>query len=130
MPTVVADEHTVLLAFLCSDETVTIITFARCSTHMFGPPNDESFGAHPLAKRGLRHYTAAEVHNSSWLDARIAMNRVHRQHSDALFAHLRHFIFPFHDSTFECLAADFSVTPFAGSMADAVSHMASLLTGS
>ena len=134
MPAVVADEHRVLLAYHCSDsdsdESIAIISFTRCSLHMFGPPNDESFGGHPLAQRGLRHYTAAEVHDSSWLKLRIAMNRVHRQHSDALFSHLRHFIFPFHDSTFECLAADFSVTMFTGSMTDAIARMAAILANS
>src|SRR5512134_3046796 len=94
---------------------------------MFGPPNDEAFGGHPLAKRGLRPYSAAEVHKSSWLKLRIKMNSVHHRHSDALFAGLRHFIIAFHDSTFECLARAFTVSMFRGSINNAVAHMASML---
>jgi hypothetical protein len=97
---------------------------------MFGPPNDEAFGGHPLARRGLRPYSISEVRNSSWLELRIKMNRVHHRHSDSLFSDLRHFIFAFHDSTFECLAHDFTVSVFRGSMNAAVANMASMLAGS
>ena len=141
MPFVIADEHHVLLAYLTSqpapnrDGTVTntesvvaIVTFARPSLHMFGPPNDEAYGGHPLAKHGLRAHSASEVHSSSWRQRRIEMNRVHYRHSDAIYDGLRHFIFAFHDSTFECLAHDFDVALFSGSMQRAVAHMASLAT--
>ncbi len=146
MPVVLADEHRVLLAYLVSehasnwdgtyvnvvspdtDGTIAIVTFSRCSIHMFGPPNDEAFGGHPLAKRGLRPYSVSEIHNSSWRKLRIKMNRVHSRHSDAMFSDLRHFIFAFHDSTFECLATSFTVSMFRGSINDAVTHMAGMLT--
>lgn len=35
------------------------------------------------------------------------MNRVHRAHKKELFDGLRHFIFGFHDSTFEIVGEDF-----------------------
>ena len=144
MPIVLADEFHVLVAYLTSqpdpnwdgsyvnvvtndtESVVAIVNFVRPSLHMFGPPNDEAFGGHPLAKLGLRPYSANEIHNSSWLQRRIAMNRVHRQHSDAMFDDLRHFIFAFHDSTFECLAHEFDISLFRGSMHGAVAHMATL----
>ena len=144
LPVVLSDEHHLLLAYLTSqpdpdwdgtyvnvvtndtESVVAIVTFARTSLHMFGPPNDEAFGGHPLAKQGLRPYSANEIHNSTWLERRVAMNRVHHHHSDSMFEDLRHFIFAFHDSTFECLARDFDVSLFRGSMRDALAHMASL----
>ncbi len=148
LPVVVADEHRVLLAYLVSEPdpnwdgsyvnvvsadtagAVAIVSFARCSLHMFGPPNDESFGGHPLAKRGLVPYSVSEIHYSSWLKLRIKMNRVHSRHSDSMFSDLRHFIFAFHDSTFECLATDFTVSMFRGSINDAMAHMVSMLAES
>lgn len=34
---------------------------------------------------------------------------VHEYHRDGWHARLRHFIYTFHDETFECIAADFVV---------------------
>lgn len=146
LPVVLADEYRVLLAYCVAepdpnwagtdvnvvspetDATVAIVTFHRALLHMFGPPNDEAFDSHPLAERGLRPYCAAEVHHSSWLNLFIQMNRVHPHHTDAMFDSVRHFIFAFHDSAFECLAYDFSVSLFHGSMVAATAQMASMLT--
>ncbi len=145
LPVVLANEHCVLLAYLVSepdlnwdgtyvnevlpdtDGAVAFVKFTRPSVHMFGPPNDEAFSGHPLARRGLQPYSAFEVHNSSWLKMRIKMNRVHHRHSDSLFTGLRHFIFTFHDSTFECLARAFTVAMFNGSLNKAITQMASML---
>jgi len=144
MPVVIADEHHVLLAYLTSqpdpnwdgsyvnvvtndtDSVVAIISFNGPSLHMFGPPNDEAFGGHSLAKCGLRPYSANEIHNSSWRQRMIAMNRVHHRHSDSMFDAVRHFIFAFHDSTFECLADGYEVSLFRGSMRAVTAHMATL----
>ncbi len=144
LPVVLADELRVLLAYRVSEPdsnwdgtyvnvvspdtegTVAIVTFEHASLHMFGPPNDEAFSGHPLAKRGLRPYSANEIHNSSWVQLRIKMNCVHPRH-DSMFVGLRHFIFAFHDSTFECLARNLSVKVFRGSIAAATAHMATML---
>jgi len=67
-------------------------------------PNDEALNAHPLYGRGLRDYEFAEVENSLWMAELEQANRVHPDHSPRSFADLRHFILPFHDSTFECVA--------------------------
>ena len=52
---------------------------------MFGPPNDEAFDGHPLARRGLRPYGAFEVTHSSWIRQLEQMNSVHPHHSPPLF---------------------------------------------
>ena len=80
------------------------IGFDHAYAHMFGPPNDEAFEGHPLASRGLSPYSAWEVLHSSWIRGLDRMNSVHRRHDSSLFSDLRHFIFAFHDSTFECVA--------------------------
>jgi hypothetical protein len=147
MPTILAAEHLLCLAYLVSEPdpnwdgtyvnvvsnatvgNVAIIEFQRPSLHMFGPPNDEAFSGHPLAKRGLRPYAASEILESSWLEHRIAMNRVHPYHSDEMFANLRHFVIAFHDSTFECLAKELTVTTMRGSIIDAITALTPKLKG-
>lgn len=144
LPTVLADENRVMLAYLVHrhdpawDGTyvtvvgadadgmeIAIVDFAHPLLHMFGPPNNEAFQGHPLANRGLRPYSAAEVIESSWLRAVERMNAVHPNHDPARFmANRRHFIFAFHDSTFECIAEGFAITRFQGSMSGAVQKMA------
>ena len=83
---------------------IALVTFKGGSAVYSGGPNDEALQGHPLWVRGLRSYTAYEVLNSAWREALREMNRVHDRHSDARFDRLRHFIWTFHDTTFECLA--------------------------
>lgn len=107
---------------------IAIVDFASPLQHMFGPPNDEAFQGHPLMDRGLRPYSAAEVIESSWLRAAERMNAVHPSHDTSQFmADRRHFIFAFHDSTFECIAEGYAITSFQGSMGGAVKQMAASL---
>src|SRR5262245_18640553 len=84
-PIIVGDEHRVVLAYYLEDddtdpdwngetvrvvgpddasEPLAIVRFAFCHAHMWGPPNDEAFGGHPLTSRGLHPYGAFEVRKS------------------------------------------------------------------
>jgi hypothetical protein len=69
---------------------------------------------HPLASRGLQAYSAFEVRNSSWIRQLERMNSVHPQHNPARYSMLHHYVFAFHDSTFECVARDFSLSLHTG----------------
>src|SRR5215831_2107088 len=91
------------------DEPFAIVRFTGCRAHMFGPPNDEAFAGHPLAGRGLRPYGVFEVDDSSWIRRLERMNSVHPSHRPERFWKLRHLIFTFHDSTFECVCDGFDV---------------------
>ena len=95
---------------------------------MFGPPNDETFSGHPLADRGLHPYAVFEVRDSSWIRKLERMNSVHHRHNRERFLEgLRHFVFAFHDSTFECVAHGFEVEVFRGSSRRA-NYMAGILS--
>lgn len=100
-----------------SGEPVGLVTFTHIYAHFFGPPNDEAFSGHPLASRGLRPYSVSEIQDSSWIRKLERMNSVHPYHRSERFADLRHFIFAFHDTTFECIAQDFSASVRDGSVA-------------
>lgn len=87
-----------------AEEPVAIVQFELPRATYLGAPNDEAFEGHPLASRGLRPYAAYEVRDSSWVRTLERMNSVHPSHSPAPFRSLRHYVFAFHDSTFECVA--------------------------
>jgi hypothetical protein len=146
LPAVVAAEGRLLLAYLLettdpawdgrtvhvvhptsADELVALVEFMRPKAHLFGPPNDEAFTGHPLAARGLHPYGAFEVRHSSWLRRLERMNAVHPRHQPAAYARLHHFVFAFHDSTFECIAERFTFEVRGGSIAAAVEEMAGRL---
>lgn len=147
LPAVLAAEDRLLLAYLVeavdsawdgqtirvvgptsTDELVALVTFTSPGAHLFGPPNDEAFDGHPLAGRGLHPYGAFEVRESSWVRCLERMNSVHPNHDPAEYARLRHFVFAFHDSTFECIAEDFTFEVRGGSLASAVRELSGRLT--
>lgn len=146
LPAVVADDHHVFLAYLVEareqnwdgltvtvvgsgspDQIVALVTFVRAHAHQFGPPNDEAFAGHPLAARGLHPYGVFEVLESSWVRRLVRMNAVHPHHRRSVFDRLRHFVFAFHDSTFECVAENFQVEVRGGSLASAVVELSGRL---
>jgi hypothetical protein len=106
------------------DEPVAIIVFRDCYAQMFGPPNDEAFSGHPLFGRGLRPYGAYEVEDSSWLRCLERMNAVQPGHSRSRFVdEKKHFVFAFHDSTFECIAKDLDIEIQRGSVDSIIRRM-------
>jgi hypothetical protein len=146
IPFLISDEGRVILAYYLEDtepewdgrtirvvgpaqasEPFAIVRFARCYAHMFGPPNDEAFAGHPLASRGVHPYAAFEVRHSSWIRRLERMNAVHPHHRAEKFSDFRHFIFAFHDTTFECASEGFEVTIGHGSIKTAIPEMLKLL---
>jgi hypothetical protein len=109
------------------EEAVVLLEFSACYAHLFGPPNDEAFSGHPLASRGLEPYCFAEVRHSSWIASLEQMNSVHPYHRAEQFRDYRHFVLPFHDSTFECIAESVEVHLHRGSVLSAISAAAVLL---
>lgn len=79
-----------------------IIEIVGCSITKFGYPNDEALPGHPLYSRGLSYYGVFEVLGSSWIEQKTVQNRVRFPKTPD--STKRHFIFSFHDSTFECIA--------------------------
>lgn len=84
---------------------------------MMDAPNEEAIAGHPRADRGLEAFSAFEVKNSSWIRQLERMNSVRPYHDRVrFFESKRHFIFAFHDSTFECIANGFDVSMLSGSI--------------
>jgi hypothetical protein len=98
------------------DEPCALVRFVRPIARMFGPPNDEAFSGHPLAKRGLNPYSVFEISDSSWRRTLERMNSVHPYHRPEVYARYKHFIFAFHDTVFECIAEGFEFSIHRGSV--------------
>ena len=146
LPIVLSDEHKILLAYIVQDtpsdwdgsyvriidpstsgEPLALVEFTFYWSFMFGAPNDEAFHGHPLANRGLHPYGAFQIENSSWIRQLEKMNSVHPYHNPGRFEKLRHYIFAFHDSTFECVAEGFTVSGHEGSLESILPIMQSRL---
>jgi hypothetical protein len=146
-PALVGDEHRLFLVYLVHQvdpgwdgtsirivgpttegEGVAVIEFKNPYAQMFGPPNDEAFEGHPLAERGLLPYRAFTVESSSWVRRLERMNAVHPQHRRETFDALVHYVFAFHDSTFECVAESYRATVRVGSVRDVVASLEASLS--
>ena len=124
IPRLIADDHHACLSYRVSDpnwiaearhnqglklpgagpSNCVAFVYLRADALMYGFPNDEAMGGHPLAKRGYDGYAVYEVLNSSWIRS---LDRIEREGYSGkpilLFGRASHFIFGFHDSTFECV---------------------------
>lgn len=138
LPAVIATEDQTFLAYhisnvpddwdganprCCSSSTevlVATVTFNLSLAHFFGPPNDEVFDGHPLSGRGVRPYGIYMIENSSWLRTLERMNSAHPRHRPENFRDYKHYIFSFHDSTFECVAKSYEFDVTKASLACAL----------
>ena len=114
-PFIVASDRRVILAYPIAeadferfgpfdpdDDPFCTVLFPDCVFHRLGPPGDNDLEIHPLASQGLLGHSVHEVVNSS-LAAEIA------ELVSAAGLAPRHFVVTFQDSTFECVASDFTV---------------------
>lgn len=85
-----------------------LVEFPGCLCTRFGYPNDEAFPGHPLFAKVQALYPPwtgiYQVLNSSWIRQVEQQNR--KIFPNSSLWSVRHFIFGFHDSTFECIADD------------------------
>jgi hypothetical protein len=147
LPIVLSDESTIVVGYIIQDssrawngtalrtldthrpgESQALVEFELYQSYMFGAPNDEAFSSHPLAARGLHPYAAFRIDDSSWVRQLERMNSVHPNHNPNKFQELKHFVFAFHDSTFECVAKDFRISEYEGTLESLLPIMLSRLT--
>ena len=136
MPHLMVNDNRALLAFLLSEpdpgwdgsyvtvkspgdeqpEPLGLVEFDFCISAKLGAPNDEVFEGHPLNGKGLEAYGAQRVVNSQWLKELEKINSVHRMYRPESWRDRTHFVFWFHDSTFECVARSYKVETHRTSM--------------
>lgn len=110
-----------------TDLPVGVIEFDGVYEIRFGGLNDEALSGHPLYGRGLEHYAAHTVVNSSWVTESERRNAVHPRHRGGWHQRLTHYILSFHDDTLECLATDLRARRVAGTFARAVEEVSQRL---
>jgi len=81
-----------------------LVEIIYCFASTFGAPGDEDLERDPLYSKGLGAYGVYEIVNSSW-------KRALCEHGGLYFPGTpsptqRHFVFTFHDSTFQCIASN------------------------
>jgi hypothetical protein len=86
-----------------------IVEFKGCVSAKMGAPNDEVIEGHPLHGKGLAAYRAWRVVNSPWIQELQRINSVHPKYRPERWTSLSHYLFGFHDCTFECVASSFAV---------------------
>jgi len=136
MPHLMVNDNRALLAFLLRDpapawdgsyvtikdpsndqpESLGLVEFEHCTSAKLGAPNDEVFAGHPLKGKGIEAYGAQRVVNSRWLKEIEKINSVHPMYQPDVWRDQNHFIFWFHDSTFECIAKSYKVETYRTSM--------------
>jgi hypothetical protein len=110
-----------------SPDPVALVQFKGYTSFRFGDPNDEVLNGHRLWGRGLEPYSTQVVRNSRWLAEIEATNSVHRGYNPQSWRNITHYIFWFHDSTFECLAGPYTVevlnAPFPAALKSAAERL-------
>jgi hypothetical protein len=110
-------------------EPLAVAQFHRCVSAKLGDPNDEVLHGHPLADKGLEGYTAQIVRNSKWISELEAVNKVHSNYKPELWRSFNHYIFWFHDETFECVAKSYEVEVVNESMPELLAKLTKRLVG-
>src|SRR5205807_389197 len=101
-----ADDCSLSLLFRTADHRFAVIRFPLCTFLVFGAPNDEALGGHPLYKCGLRHYSVHEILGSSLVRELERRNSVHPRHDPESYLHgKKHYVLTFQDCTLECVVA-------------------------
>lgn len=104
-------------------DPMALVEFNGCRSVKFGAPNDEVHEGHPLAGKGLDSSTAQIARNSKWLAELENINKVHSQYNPNRWRNLKHFVFWFHDNTFECIADDYKVEVYNEALASILSRV-------
>jgi hypothetical protein len=102
-----ADESSLVVRYRAAEDKLVVVRFPLCMYVVFGAPNDEALGGHPLWNRGLEFYSVHEVISSSLIAMLERRNSVHPRHDPELyFRDTKHYVLTFQDSTLECVVCE------------------------
>ena len=107
-PMVFANEHVVHLSYYDINGDVALVKFEHCFEFKMGMPGEDQISKSPYSDLGLINFEAHTVVNSPWLNELESRYRVISDFSRGEREYV-HYIFAFHDRTFECISSGFSV---------------------
>jgi hypothetical protein len=93
-------------------QKLAVVEFEGYICTKMGLPREDAFDVHPLYGKGFVPYRAMSVENSAWVKELETIMAVDHAFKAECWRELKHYIFPFHDSTFECIALGFTVETF------------------
>jgi hypothetical protein len=132
-PHVVANEGGLTLLYRTGGVDTSALTarvfFRQVYNVRWGPPNDERLGTHQLGRIGVAPYTPSELFASDWCAKSIEEGLIAGAEASEWLKALRHFVIPFHDSTFECLAGGYEVATLRSPLLEAVPDAARDIMG-
>ncbi|MEP0847346.1 MAG: hypothetical protein HRF50_11085 [Phycisphaerae bacterium] len=99
-------------------ESLALVEFVGCLGARLGAPNEEVLRGHYLHGRGQESFTAQLVRNSPWIAELRSINSVHERFRASDWDDLKHYVFWFHDSTFESVARDYRLELHTMTMPD------------
>jgi hypothetical protein len=110
------DWSSVNIRDLTRDRGVAMIQFKWCVAFMWGP-GEERLHTHRLWGKGLGRYGGYVVQHSTWIEglARLKAQNPNRE-SEIDWSQFKHYIFTFHDGSFEIVAETFIVRTFVASI--------------
>lgn len=74
-----------LLRYRTADDKIVVACFPLSTSVVFGAPNDEALGGHPLFRLGLKYYSVHEIVNSSLVEMLERRNSIHPRHDRESF---------------------------------------------
>jgi len=106
-PRICADDSSLLIRYRTADDKIVVARFPLCNYVVFGAPNDEALGGHPLSGRGLQFYSVHQVLHSALVHMLERRNSVHPRHDpESYLRDKKHYVFTFQDSTLECVVSE------------------------
>ena len=107
-PVVFADEHVVYLSYYDVEGDVALVRFEHCFEFKMGMPGEDQISKSPYSGLGLVNFEVHTVVNSPWLDELESRYKVISSFSRNEREYF-HYIFAFHDRTFECVSSGYFV---------------------
>jgi len=122
-----SDSKTYLLYYIQDDsnltsEPVALITFTG-HTYRVGIAGDEVQHGLPLWNKGLEHYSAHIIHNSSWIEEIKTIQKVHDRYDEARWKEYKHYALLFKDQMFEIIARDVKTEIFHTTFKDVATEV-------
>jgi len=107
-PVVFADEHVVYLSYYDVEKNVALVKFEHCFEFKMGMPSEDEILKSPYSGLGFVNFEVHTVVNSPWLNELESRYKVISRFSRNDREYI-HYIFAFHDRTFECVSSGYSV---------------------
>ena len=127
VPGICCDGSDLLLAYVVSSgldprfKEFAVVKFADVLQHIFGYPNDEALGGHPLYELGLTFYAFNVVKDSPYIDELNKRNASMFPGNNTMYGDYSHWVVTFHDDTLEVVARTVEV---AGRVEATTAHRA------